>query len=104
MERACFDYMILEHTPMVSEAWGGTAEMSLSQALQVPKHDPVPLAAMIAAVTSRLGIVAKRAEAVPLIGSAESAASYNGPHPNRLRASFSATKLISSKNRRAGVG
>jgi FMN-dependent oxidoreductase (nitrilotriacetate monooxygenase family) len=32
--------------------------MSLSQALQVPKHDPVPLAAMIAAATSQLGIVA----------------------------------------------
>ena len=58
MERACFDYMILEDTLMVSEAWAGTAEMSLSQALQVPKHDPVPLAAMIAAATSRLGIVA----------------------------------------------
>src|SRR3984893_15553993 len=58
MERACFDYMILEDTLMVSEAWGGTAEMSLSQALQVPKHDPVPLAAMIAAATSQLGIVA----------------------------------------------
>src|SRR6202040_2994362 len=39
-------------------SWGGTAEMSLSQALQVPKHDPVPLAAMIAAATSRLGVVA----------------------------------------------
>src|SRR5260370_24373371 len=58
MERACFDYMILEDTLMVSDAWGGTAEMSLSQALQVPKHDPVPLAAMIAAATSRLGVVA----------------------------------------------
>src|SRR6516225_9377225 len=58
MERACFDYMILEDTLMVSEAWAGTAEMSLRQALQVPKHDPVPLAAMIAAATSRLGIVA----------------------------------------------
>jgi long-chain alkane monooxygenase len=58
MERACFDYMILEDTLMVSEAWGGTAEMSLSHALQVPKHDPVPLAAMIAAATSKLGIVA----------------------------------------------
>jgi hypothetical protein len=30
MERACFDYMILEDTLMVSEAWAGTAEMSLS--------------------------------------------------------------------------
>ena len=58
MERACFDYMILEDTLMVSEAWAGTAEMSLTQALQVPKHDPVPLAAIIAAATLRLGVVA----------------------------------------------
>ena len=58
MERACFDYMILEDTLMVSEAWGGTAQMSLSRALQVPKHDPVPLAAMLAAATTHLGIVA----------------------------------------------
>ena len=58
MERACFDYMILEDTLMVSEAYGGTAETTLNQALQVPKHDPVPLAAMIAAATSRLGVVA----------------------------------------------
>jgi long-chain alkane monooxygenase len=58
MERACFDYLILEDTLMVSEAWAGTSEMSLTQALQVPKHDPIPLAAMIAAATSRLGVVA----------------------------------------------
>jgi long-chain alkane monooxygenase len=58
MERACFDYMILEDTLMVSEAWAGTAEMSLTQALQVPKHDPIPLAAIISAATSRLGVVA----------------------------------------------
>ena len=58
MERACFDYMILEDTLMVSETWAGTAEMSLTQALQVPKHDPIPLAAIIAATTSRLGVVA----------------------------------------------
>ena len=58
LERACFDYMILEDTLMVSEAWADSAEMSLGQALQVPKHDPVPLAAMIAAATSEVGIVA----------------------------------------------
>jgi long-chain alkane monooxygenase len=58
LERACFDYVILEDTLMVSEAWAGTTEMSLSEALQVPKHDPVPLAAMIAAATTRVGVVA----------------------------------------------
>ena len=58
MERACFDYIMLEDTLMVSEAYGGTAEATLKYALQVPKHDPMPLAAMIGAATSRLGVVA----------------------------------------------
>ena len=58
MERACFDYIMLEDTLMVSEAYRGTAESTLKYGLQVPKHDPVPLAAMIAAATSRLGVVA----------------------------------------------
>ena len=58
MERACFDYIMLEDTLMVSEAWGGTMEATLRHALQAPKHDPLPLAAIIAHATSRLGIVA----------------------------------------------
>ena len=58
MERACFDYIMLEDTLMVSEAYGGTAEATLKYALQVPKHDPLPLAAMIGAATSKLGVVA----------------------------------------------
>jgi FMN-dependent oxidoreductase (nitrilotriacetate monooxygenase family) len=49
---------MLEDTLMVSEAYGGTAEATLKHCLQVPKHDPIPLAAMIAAGTSRMGVVA----------------------------------------------
>jgi FMN-dependent oxidoreductase (nitrilotriacetate monooxygenase family) len=58
MERACFDYIMLEDTLMVSEAYRGTAQATLRHALQAPKHDPLPLAAMIAAATSHLGVVA----------------------------------------------
>lgn len=58
MERACFDYIMLEDTLMVSEAYGGTSEATLKYALQVPKHDPIPLAAMIASNTTKLGVVA----------------------------------------------
>jgi FMN-dependent oxidoreductase (nitrilotriacetate monooxygenase family) len=58
LERACFDYIMLEDTLMVSEAWRGTAEATLKHALQAPKHDPMPLAAMIAAATTKLGVVA----------------------------------------------
>jgi alkanesulfonate monooxygenase SsuD/methylene tetrahydromethanopterin reductase-like flavin-dependent oxidoreductase (luciferase family) len=58
LERACFDYIMIEDTLMVSDIYGGSAEASLKHALQVPKHDPAPLAALIAAGTTRLGVVA----------------------------------------------
>ena len=58
LERACFDYIMIEDTLMVSEAYGDSAEAALKHALQVPKHDPSPLAALIAAATTRLGVVA----------------------------------------------
>jgi FMN-dependent oxidoreductase (nitrilotriacetate monooxygenase family) len=58
LERACFDYIMLEDTLMVSETYGDTSEANLKHALLVPKHDPCPLAALIAAGTSRLGVVA----------------------------------------------
>jgi alkanesulfonate monooxygenase SsuD/methylene tetrahydromethanopterin reductase-like flavin-dependent oxidoreductase (luciferase family) len=58
MERARFDYIMLEDTLMVPEADGGTSAATLKYALQVPKHDPMPLAAMIASATTKLGVVA----------------------------------------------
>jgi long-chain alkane monooxygenase len=58
LERACFDYVIYEDKLLVPEAYRGTAEAALKYAQQVPKHDPVPLAAMVAAATSHLGVVA----------------------------------------------
>ena len=58
LERACFDYIMIEDTLMVSEAFGESAEVTLKHALQVPKHDPSPLAAIIAAATQNLGVVA----------------------------------------------
>ncbi len=58
MERACFDYIMLEDTLMVSEAYRGTAEATLKYALMAPKHDPLPLAALISAATRNLGVIA----------------------------------------------
>ena len=58
LERACFDYIMIEDTLMVSETYGGTAEGGMKHAQFVPKHDPSPLAAIIAAQTRRLGVVA----------------------------------------------
>ncbi|MCW2538967.1 MAG: FMN-dependent oxidoreductase, nitrilotriacetate monooxygenase family [Frankiales bacterium] len=58
LERACFDYIMIEDTLMVSDVYGGTSETYLKHALMAPKHDPAPLAAIMAAATSRIGVVA----------------------------------------------
>ena len=58
MERACFDFMMIEDTVMVADAYGGTMEGSLKNAVFAPKQDPVPLAVMVAANTAKMGVVA----------------------------------------------
>jgi FMN-dependent oxidoreductase (nitrilotriacetate monooxygenase family) len=58
LERACFDYIMIEDKLMVPQAFGGTTELSLRNAMMVPKHDPAPLAVAMGMATSRLGIVA----------------------------------------------
>jgi FMN-dependent oxidoreductase (nitrilotriacetate monooxygenase family) len=59
LERGKFDYIMLEDKLAVSESYGGTSEVYLKHALgMVPKHDPVPLATLMGAATSRLGVVA----------------------------------------------
>ena len=58
MERACFDYIMLEDTLMISETYGNSSEAYLKHAIMGPKHDPAPLAALIGANTTHMGVVA----------------------------------------------
>ena len=58
MERACFDYIMLEDTLMISEAYGGSNEVYLKHNIMGPKADPSPMAALIGANTTNLGVVA----------------------------------------------
>lgn len=58
MERACFDYIMIEDTLMISDSYGGTTEAYLKNAIKGPQHDPAPLAALIGANTTHLGVVA----------------------------------------------
>jgi FMN-dependent oxidoreductase (nitrilotriacetate monooxygenase family) len=58
LERACFDYIMFEDTLMVSDIYTGSTKPYLRDAIHVPKHDPAPLAAVIGAQTSRIGVVA----------------------------------------------
>jgi FMN-dependent oxidoreductase (nitrilotriacetate monooxygenase family) len=59
LERAGFDFLMLEDKLAVSESYGGSMEVYLKYAVgMAPKHDPVPLAAMIFGATSQIGVVA----------------------------------------------
>jgi FMN-dependent oxidoreductase (nitrilotriacetate monooxygenase family) len=49
---------MFEDTLMVSDVYTGTMEPYLKHAIHVPKHDPAPLAAVIGAQTSHIGVVA----------------------------------------------
>lgn len=58
LEGACFDYLMIEDTLMVSNAFGGTTEATLKHALQVPKMDATVLAGAVAKATTKLGVIA----------------------------------------------
>lgn len=58
MERACFDYIMIEDTLMISDSYGETTEAYLKNAIKGPQHDPAPLAALLGANTTKLGVVA----------------------------------------------
>jgi len=59
LDRAGFDFIMLEDKLAIPEAYGGSFESYLKLGLgMAPKHDPVPLATLMAAHTKGLGVVA----------------------------------------------
>jgi FMN-dependent oxidoreductase (nitrilotriacetate monooxygenase family) len=58
LERACFDYIMIEDKLMVPQTYGGSSAGALRNAMMVPKHDPVPLATAMGISTRHLGVVA----------------------------------------------
>jgi FMN-dependent oxidoreductase (nitrilotriacetate monooxygenase family) len=58
LERACFDYIMIEDKQMVSETYGGSREKGLRGGVMAPKHDPAPLAVAMGMATRHLGVVA----------------------------------------------
>lgn len=57
LERACFDFLLMEDSLFVPDNYGSSTEFYLSRALRAPKNDPLPLVPLIAQATRRLGIV-----------------------------------------------
>jgi len=57
MERARFDYMMLEDGAFIPDAYQGTAEYYLAKANHAPKHDPAILVPLIMQATRHLGVI-----------------------------------------------
>jgi FMN-dependent oxidoreductase (nitrilotriacetate monooxygenase family) len=57
LERACFDYILLEDSSYVGESYNGSTELYLKHGIAVPRQDPSVVASLMTAVTSRIGIV-----------------------------------------------
>jgi len=57
LERACFDYILLEDASAVNEAFDGSTEIYLKRGIAVPRQDKSVVAALMAQVTSHIGIV-----------------------------------------------
>ncbi|PRC53329.1 FMNH2-dependent monooxygenase, partial [Mycobacterium sp. ITM-2017-0098] len=58
LERACFDFLMLEDTVGIPRGLEGTTARALENGDSCPKQEPVPLAAKVGALTRQLGIVA----------------------------------------------
>ncbi len=58
LERACFDYMMIEDGSFVPDSYGSSPDWFLRNAHAVPKNDPMPLVPLIGQATRKLGIVA----------------------------------------------
>ncbi|MCW2603157.1 MAG: hypothetical protein JWN61_1292 [Pseudonocardiales bacterium] len=56
LERAGFDYMMLEDGSFIPDVYKGTTEHSLRSGL-VPKHDPMALVSTIGQATSNIGLI-----------------------------------------------
>jgi FMN-dependent oxidoreductase (nitrilotriacetate monooxygenase family) len=57
LERACFDYLLLEDSSYVGESYAASREIYLHNGIAVPRQDPSVVATLMLAATSRIGIV-----------------------------------------------
>ena len=97
LDRACFDYMMIEDGSLVPDAYEGSSRAYLQHAVTVPKADPMPLVPLLGQATKGLGIIATMTTAFypPYLG-ARLAATLD--HLTRGRAGIN---LVTAHNDRA---
>jgi FMN-dependent oxidoreductase (nitrilotriacetate monooxygenase family) len=57
IERACFDYLLLEDSIYIGQNWQNSRDIFLKNGMSVPRQEPSVIASLMMAATSRLGIV-----------------------------------------------
>lgn len=57
LERASFDFMLMEDSAFVPDNYGGSMAFYLERALRAPKNDPLPLVPLLTQATAHIGIV-----------------------------------------------
>jgi FMN-dependent oxidoreductase (nitrilotriacetate monooxygenase family) len=57
LERARFDYLLLEDTSYVADMYQGTERIYVENSIATPRQDPAVVAGLMTQVTTRLGIV-----------------------------------------------
>lgn len=97
LDRACFDYVMIEDGSLVPDAYEGSSRAYLQHAVTVPKADPMPLVPLLGHVTKGLGIIVTMTTAFypPYLG-ARLAATLD--HLTRGRAGIN---LVTAHNDRA---
>ena len=57
IERACFDYLLIEDSIYVGETWRNSRDIFLKNGMSIPRQEPSVVATLMCAATSHLGIV-----------------------------------------------
>ena len=57
LERACFDYVLIEDNVFVADTYGQSMDIYLRNAISVPRRDPLIVAAYMLQATRHIGIV-----------------------------------------------
>jgi FMN-dependent oxidoreductase (nitrilotriacetate monooxygenase family) len=57
LERAAFDYLLLEDSIYIGQNWQNRRDIFLKNGMSVPRQEPSVIASLLLAATSRLGIV-----------------------------------------------
>ncbi|MGR3805677.1 NtaA/DmoA family FMN-dependent monooxygenase [Marinibacterium profundimaris] len=57
VDRACFDFLLMEDSAFVPDNYGASMDFYLKRAMRAPKNDPLPLVPLLHQATKNVGIV-----------------------------------------------